>query len=149
MLIFNISDNWIHNEQGSLVQVNGIVREKFEGTVLPELMSHKVEDGDIVVVTSDHGFIELKRDRAVLIKDLNAVGGINENIKYRYLTDGIHEKGISISYDKDHQWCFAVGSSWFERPKLTGKTPDILMEGKSLAEMVVPAVRLKKRPAIC
>lgn len=146
-LIFNISDNWIHNEQGSLVQVNGIVREKFEGTVLPELID-KVEAGDIVVVTSDHGFIELKKDRAVPIKDLKLAGGINENIKYRYLTNGIHDKGIPISYGKEHQWCLAVGSSWFERPKLTGKTPRYSHGGISLAEMVVPAVRLKKRPAI-
>lgn len=28
-LIFNISDDWIHNEQGSLVRINEIIKEKF------------------------------------------------------------------------------------------------------------------------
>lgn len=144
-LIFNISDDWIHAEQGSLVQVNGIVQEKFEKMVLPELID-KVETGDIVVVTSDHGFIELKKDRSVQIKDLKTVGGMIDNIKYRYLTNGMHDQGIPISYDKTHQWCLAVGSSWFERPKPTGKTSRYSHGGISLAEMVVPAVRIKKRP---
>ena len=145
-LIFNISDNWIHSEQGSLVQVNGIVRDKFEKMVLPELID-KVETGDIVVVTSDHGFVELKKDHSLQIKDLNMVGGVADNIRYRYLTNGAHDQGISITYDKAHQWCLAVGSSWFERPKPTGKTPRYSHGGISLAEMVVPAVRIRKRPA--
>jgi hypothetical protein len=145
-LIFNISDDWIHSEQGSLVQVNGIVRDKFEKMVFPELID-KVKSGDIVVVTSDHGFIELKKNRSIQIKDLKMVGGIAENIKYRYLTNGTHDQGIPISYDKAHQWCLAVGSSWFERPKPTGKTSRYAHGGISLAEMVVPAVRISKRPA--
>jgi hypothetical protein len=145
-LIFNISDNWIHNEQGSLVQVNGIVRDKFEKMVLPELID-KVEAGDIVVVTSDHGFIELKKSHSIQITDLKSVGGIPDNIRYRYLTTGAHDQGIPVAYDKTHHWCLAVGASWFERPKPTGKTPRYAHGGISLAEMVVPAVRIKKRPA--
>jgi len=145
-LIFNISDDWIHNEHGSLVQVNGIVRDKFEKMVLPELID-KVESGDIVVVTSDHGFMELKKDRSIQIKDLKMVGGIADNIRYRYLTSGAHDQGLPITYDKSHQWCLAVGSSWFERPKPTGKTPRYSHGGISLAEMVVPAVRLRRRMA--
>ena len=145
-LIFNISDNWIHNEQGSLVQVNGIVLDKFEKMVLPELID-KVAAGDIVVVTSDHGFIELKKSRAIQITDLKMVGGIPDNIRYRYLTTGAHDQGIPVAYDKTHQWCLAVGASWFERPKPTGKTPRYSHGGISLAEMVVPAVRLRRRMA--
>jgi len=143
-LIFNISDDWIHTEQGSLVQVNGIVQDKFEKMVLPELID-KVNTGDVVVVTSDHGFIELKKERSIQIKNPQLVGGITDNIKYRYLTNGMHDQGVPITYDKMHSWCLAVGTTWFERPKPTGKTARYSHGGISLAEMVVPAVRIKKR----
>jgi len=39
----------------------------------------------------------------------------------------------------------AVGYQWFSRPKPTGKRPRYSHGGISMAEMVVPAVRLKKK----
>jgi len=146
-LIFNISDDWIHSEHGSLVQVNEIVKEKFEKMVLPELIDN-IGTGDIVVVTSDHGFIEMKKDYSIKIEDIKTVNGMVENIRYRYLNNGTHDKGITVAYDKENKnkWCLAVGAFWFERPKSTGKTPRYSHGGISLAEMVVPGVRIKKRP---
>lgn len=144
-LIFNISDDWIHNEQGSLVRINEIIKEKFEKMVLPEL-THRVESGDIVVVASDHGFVELKKDLSCQVNiPKNETKWTVENIKYRYIENGQYEKGVKISYDNKAHWVLAVGSEWFERPKPAGKAARYSHGGISMAEMVIPAVRLKKR----
>lgn len=144
-LIFNISDDWIHNEQGSLVRINEIIKEKFEKIVLPEL-THRVESGDIVVVASDHGFVELKKDSSCKVNiPENETKWSAENIRYRYIENGEHEKGIKITYDNKTHWILAVGSEWFERPKPSGKPARYSHGGISMVEMVVPAVRLKKR----
>jgi hypothetical protein len=144
-LIFNISDSWIHHEQGSLVRVNEIIKEKFEKMVFPELSSW-VESGDIVVVPSDHGFIELRKDKAIQISEpKSGFGWTVEDIKYRYIQNGQAEKGIEVVYEKNKRWWVAIGSEWFERPKPVGKIPRYAHGGISMAEMVIPAVRLKKR----
>ena len=144
-LIFNISDDWIHNEQGSLVRINEIIKEKFEKMVLPEV-AHRVESGDIVVVTSDHGFIELRKGMSYQVNiPKNATEWSVENIKYRYIENGHHEKGVKVTYDNKTHWILATGSEWFERPKPAGKPARYSHGGISMAEMVIPAVRLKKR----
>ena len=113
--------------------------------VLPEL-THRVESGDIVVVASDHGFVELKKDLSCQVNiPKNETKWSVENIKYRYIENGQHEKGIKITYDDKTHWILAVGSQWFERPKPAGKPARYSHGGISMAEMVIPAVRLKKR----
>ena len=144
-LIFNISDTWIHHEQGNLVRVNEIIQEKFEKMVLPELI-HRVEPGDIVVVTSDHGFIELRKDLSHQVNiPKDEKGWTPENIKYRYIENAHYEKGVVITYDNKTRWSLAIGHEWFERPKPAGKPPRYSHGGISMSEMVIPAVRLKKR----
>lgn len=144
-LIFNISDDWIHQERGSLVRVNEIVRERFEQMALPEL-SYKVEAGDIVVVTSDHGFIELREKFVRPFADNKFAKEVDvESIHFRYIQDGDCEGGVTISYEDKYRWTLAAGKEWFERPKGTGKRARYAHGGISLAEMVIPAVRLKKK----
>jgi hypothetical protein len=144
-LIFNISDTWIHHEQGSLVRVNEIIQQKFEKMVLPEV-NQKVEPEDIVVVTSDHGFIELRKDLSHQVNiPKDEKSWTPENIKYRFIENARYEKGSVITYDNKKCWTLATGNEWFERPKPVGKSPRYYHGGISMAEMVIPAVRLKKR----
>ena len=65
-LIFNISDDNLHNEKGDLREINDKIRHKVERDVLPE-MKRLVAGGDVVVVTSDHGFVELEDQRGIPI----------------------------------------------------------------------------------
>ncbi len=139
VMIFNLSDDWIHHEQGSLVRVNDIIQDKFEKLVLPEL-TFRVRPEDIVVVTSDHGFMELKK------QFMHRVDGIpNENITYRYIKASQYERGVEVTYDNKNRWTVAVGHEWFQRPKPTGRHSRYTHGGISMAEMVIPAVRLRKR----
>ncbi|RLA93069.1 MAG: hypothetical protein DRG83_21545, partial [Deltaproteobacteria bacterium] len=139
VMIFNLSDEWIHHEQGSLVRVNDIIREKFEKIVFPELL-YRVQPDDILVLTSDHGFIELRKEF------MHKVEGIpDENVSYRYVKDFPFERGVRVSYDDKKQWAVAVGNEWFQRQKKKGKPARYTHGGISIAEMVIPAVRLRKR----
>jgi len=139
VMIFNLSDDWIHHETGSLIRVNDIVQDKFEKLVLPELQ-YRIRPEDIVVVTSDHGFIELRPEFMKKVPDLP-----NENVMYRYIKDAPYEGCVEISYDDKARWSVAVGYNWFQRPKSKGRLSRYSHGGISMAEMVVPAVRLKVR----
>lgn len=142
-MIFNISDDWIHHEPGNLVRVNEIIKEKFEKMVLSELIY--VDPKDIVVITSDHGFIELKKEYVHKVTGTRAGQNIDdENIKYRYIENERYDTGIAITYDKKKYWTLAIGFTWFERSKQSGKRPRYSHGGISMAEMVIPAVRLRK-----
>jgi len=138
-MIFNLSDDWIHHETGSLIRVNDIIQDKFEKLVIPELR-YRIRPDDIVVVTSDHGFIELRSDSMQKVKDIP-----NENVMYRYIKDASYDEGIDVSYDDKTRWSVAVGYRWFQRPKSKGKLSRYSHGGISMAEMVVPAVRLRLR----
>jgi hypothetical protein len=138
-MIFNLSDDWIHHETGSLVRVNDIVQDKFEKLVLPEL-EYRIKPEDIVVVTSDHGFIELRQEFMQKVTDLP-----NEDVAYRYIKDAQYDGGVCISYDDKTRWTVAVGHKWFQRPKAKGKPSRYSHGGISMAEMVVPAFRLRLR----
>ena len=143
-MIFNISDNWIHKEHGSLIRVNEIIKEKFEKMVLSELI-YRIKPKDIVVVTSDHGFIELKDTHGIKID----IGGNQdfqrERINYRYIDGVLSKDGVNVDYGNGKTWTVAIGNTWFERSMPTGKRPRYTHGGVSMAEMVVPAVRLRKR----
>ncbi len=147
VLIFNVSDDWIHHEQGSLVRINEIIRERFEKIILPELRS-EIDPKDIVVITSDHGFIELRKENSHSI-DPKALGDIDPvDITYRYIRNKKYAVGAQITYDNKDIWTVAIGRDWFERPKAAGKKARYSHGGISMAEMVIPAVRLKKKTVL-
>jgi hypothetical protein len=146
-LIFNVSDDWVHHEQGSLVRINEIIKERLEKIVLPELRS-EIDPNDTVVITSDHGFIELRKGHAHNV-DLKILGDIDPaDITYRYIRNKKYATGAQITYDNKDMWTVAIGRDWFERPKAWGKKARYSHGGISMAEMVVPAVRLKKKTVL-
>ncbi|MBI4596104.1 MAG: PglZ domain-containing protein [Candidatus Tectomicrobia bacterium] len=145
VMIFNISDDWIHHEYGSLVRVNEAITSKFEKMVLSELPD-KIKAGDIVLITSDHGFIELRKKFSHKIEESQLGPGMNmDSISYRYIQNGKDDRRIRITYDNKNSWIMAQGYEWFERPKQSGKVARFSHGGISMAEMVVPAVRLRMR----
>ena len=65
-LVFNISDDNIHDEQGDLREVNDAIRMKVERDVLPE-MKRLVREHDVVLITSDHGFVQLLKQKELIV----------------------------------------------------------------------------------
>lgn len=57
VLIYRLSDKWIHTFEDDLCELNEALRRKLKN-ILPSLLSH-IKPGDLALVASDHGFIEL------------------------------------------------------------------------------------------
>ncbi|GFP36193.1 hypothetical protein HKBW3S43_01981, partial [Candidatus Hakubella thermalkaliphila] len=138
-MIYNLSDDWIHNFRGDIKDLNDDIDGRLRRTILPDLESRIAED-DFVILTSDHGFIELLKNKEVKIP-------VSENLKedeivYRYLKGGKYEIGLTVQWIGDEPYTVATGRSWYGRPK--GKFSRYSHGGVSLDEMVVPGVVLKK-----
>ena len=144
-LIFNISDTWIHTEKGSLIQVNETIQRKLESLVIPEL-ENCIGPNDTVIVTSDHGFIELREQHRVFVDDKRDWNDFTSEyqspIYYRYLRGIEHPSGKRVQYDSATWWTLPVGFTWYDRPK--GRPTRYSHGGISMAEMVIPGIRLKK-----
>jgi hypothetical protein len=142
-LVFNISDDNLHIERGDLREINDKIRHKVERDILPE-MKRLVGPDDIVVITSDHGFVELADQDSITIHADEA-----ENcVFYRYLCDLEHPAGIVVPYSGKKgiaNVTAMVGRAWFTREK--GRYTRYAHGGGSLSEMVVPGVVLHKLAA--
>jgi hypothetical protein len=139
-LVFNISDDNLHIERGDLREINDKIRQKVERDVLPE-MKRLVGPDDIIVITSDHGFVELADPQRISINEHEA----ESRVFYRYLYDLEHPAGVVVPYSGKKgldRVTALIGRAWFSREK--GRYTRYAHGGVSLPEMVVPGVVLHK-----
>lgn len=142
-LVFNISDDNLHSERGDLREINDKIRQKVERDVLPE-MKRLVGPDDVVVITSDHGFVELDDQQGISMSE----GDEGNAVFYRYLYELEHPAGIVVPYSGKKgvgNTTVIIGRSWFNRDK--GRYTRYAHGGVSLPEMVVPGVVLHKLEA--
>jgi len=136
-LVFNISDDNIHDAQGDLREINDAIRAKVERDVLPE-MRRLVEANDVVVVTSDHGFVALRRDQAL-------PAPVHPNVRRRYALAHEELAGATVPFsdqrDVASTTC-AVGRSWYSNERT--RYDRYSHGGVSFAEIVVPGVVLRR-----
>jgi len=142
-LVFNISDDNLHGERGDLREINDKIRQKVERDVLPE-MKRLVGAGDVVVIASDHGFVELDDRQSIPMSEPEA----ENSVFYRYLYELEHPAGIVAPYSGKKgvgRTTVIIGRAWFNREK--GRYTRYAHGGASLPEMVVPGVVLHKLEA--
>jgi hypothetical protein len=142
-LVFNISDDNLHAERGDLREINDKIRHKVERDVVPE-MKRLVGAGDIVVITSDHGFVELDDQQKISLD----TRGAEAQVFYRYLNDVDHPAGLVVPYSRKRgvgRVTVLIGRGWFDREG--GRYTRYAHGGLSLPEMVVPGVVLRKLEA--
>ncbi len=143
-LVFNISDDNIHDEQGDMREVNEAIRLKVKNDVLPE-MKRMVESDDLVIITSDHGFVQLRHDGEIPVSVLNPD---KPEVRRRYATNREELDGVTLDgSDKRgvRSTTCAVGRTWFSRNTSRGKNYTRYDHGGlSLSEIVVPGVILHK-----
>ena len=152
VLIFNISDDNLHHLKGNLDVVNRVVEELL-GEIL-DTLHMLVRPEDTVVLASDHGFIELHREDAVIIRDdarwQRYVEGGRHPVTYRYLAGVEPPAGLSdaptFSYKgmPEGRFTVAVGRRWFQREDAHGEPDRYAHGGLSFGEMVVPGVVLQR-----
>lgn len=137
ILIFNLSDDWIHSERGDILQVNQVILSKLEKNIIPDL-KNRISEGDLLIITSDHGFIELEEDKASEINDIKID---DSNIFYRYLLNFEYKNTLKINYGREN-YNIAKGRIWFK--KKIGRKSRYVHGGISLDEMIIPVAVLEK-----
>jgi hypothetical protein len=101
-----------------------------------------------VLVTSDHGFIELLSPDAILVTQTEAARAdrtLQDDVRFRYVK-GFHPDGASDAIEvpgSPDTYCVAVGRRWFRREG-SKNAPRYEHGGLSLAEMVIPGAVLKR-----
>lgn len=150
VLIFNISDDGLHQERGDLVALNEGIETKLKSIMLT--LSGLVDPDDAVVVSSDHGFVELENDNnGIPIQEADRLSrqaaGDADPVRYRYIVGTDHPAGLAVEHRglRDSPFTVAVGRRWFRRADSGYRAPDRYAHGGlSLAEMVVPGVSLRR-----
>ena len=149
VLIYPISDE-CHAYRGDLAAFNDKIRMEIIGNrdtgvrgILDDLL-RRVKPEDIVLATSDHGFIELTPASGVVTGQTGAAE-LSDSIFYRYAKRAV-PSGLTASVSievagEPHVLC--IGRTWLKREG-TGQMARYSHGGVSLAEMVVPAARLMR-----
>ncbi len=144
VLIYNLSDDWIHTFRGDIQELDDAIEGTLKRKIMPDL-DRRIGEKDYVILTSDHGFIELAPE-----DELKVFGGSSEIplpdtprkvIAYRCMRNLEHVKGYRISFPYEF-FTVAKGRKWFSRPK--GKYSRYVHGGISLDEMVVPGILMEK-----
>jgi hypothetical protein len=153
VLIYPISDE-CHEFRGDLTAFNNKIRTEILGDraqgvrgILDDLL-RRIRPDDTVLVTSDHGFIELLSPDALLVTQAEVTRAgrtLQDDVRFRYVKgfrpDGAGD-AIEVSGTPD-PYCVAVGRSWFRREG-SKNAPRYEHGGLSLAEMVIPGAVLKR-----
>jgi len=150
VLIFNISDDGLHQERGDLVALNAKIKTQLDDVM--QTLSGLVGPEDTMVVSSDHGFVELENDsNGITIQEddrlARQVAGELDPVRYRYIIGTDHPAGLAVEHRglRDSPFTVAVGRRWFRRADSRNRAPDRYAHGGlSLAEMVVPGVSLRR-----
>lgn len=137
ILIYNLSDDWIHSFRSDIKSLNDRIEEMVKKDILPDI-ERRMGDDDIVVLTSDHGFIELKQDKKTEVTE-DIKGSL---INYRYVISSGIKSGIPVKWKEGDTYTLATGRNWFTRPG--GRFSRYSHGGISFDEMVVPGVVMKK-----
>lgn len=147
VVIFNVSDDNLHQERGSLLNLNDKIAILLEEIV--RTLESLVQPGDTVVLTSDHGFMELDEADGVVIQEdarwQRVMAAQNDPVRFRYLVGMEHPAGFVVRHPglRESPFTVAVGPRWFKRAG--GRPADRYAHGGlSLAEMVVPGVVLRR-----
>jgi len=152
ILVFNVSDDNLHAMRGDLVALNEVVESLLKGIL--ETLDGLVQPDDTLIVTSDHGFVELEPGKSVTIRDdtrwQRYVEGGPHPVRYRFIRgvdrpEGLAKKeALAFEYPnlRDGQFTVAIGRRWFAREGTT-RSDRYAHGGLSLAEMVVPGAVLR------
>jgi hypothetical protein len=160
VLIYPVSDDLGHHHNDTLAALNSKIRQQLltqqglRGIV--DDLRQRVQPGDLMLVTSDHGFQELFPEECVPIRLAQALqqGKGEEEVAYRYLKfapgkgwplgDHVVLTWEELSAEGRKQqttFTLPVGGAWYQREK--GRPARYAHGGVSLAEMTIPGVLLQ------
>jgi hypothetical protein len=154
VLIYPVSDDACHDFGGDLASFNNkiradIVGNKIEGVLgIRDDLLKRIGPNDTVVLSSDHGFVELLPGDAVEVAEDEAKQAgqtLEATVRWRYIEGFAPAKmpeAVAVSVGNKKVW-MATARRWFCREG-TKDTPRYTHGGLSLAEVVVPGVVLRR-----
>jgi hypothetical protein len=153
VLIYPISDE-CHEYRNDLFLFQDRIRteilgNKAEGVrgILNDLL-RRIRPEDTVLLTSDHGFIELFKDDRITVSEAEAQDAgrrLPRDVRFRYargFSPASAKQTVRVT-GSDGEYFLTVGRAWFGREGASNE-PRYEHGGISLAEMVVPAAVLKR-----
>ena len=154
VLIYPVSDNTCHDFGGDLASFNNKIRTEIVGNknegvrgILDDLLK-RIGPEDTVVLSSDHGFVELLPDDAMEVAEAEAakVGKtLDSTVFWRYVERFAPAKmpeTVAVPVSGETVWV-APGRRWFSR-RGSMSAPRYSHGGLSLPEVVVPGVVLRR-----
>lgn len=153
VLIYPISDE-CHDYRGDLASFNGKIRQEILGDrttgirgILDDLL-RRVKPGDLIFATSDHGFIELPPDDAMIVSQseiashqTSFVNAVFYRYAKRFKPLAMGSAVVVEAGSETHYLC--VGRQWLKREGV-GTSVRYSHGGLSLSEVVIPAFRLER-----
>ena len=150
VLVFNISDDDLHKQRDHLGALNQSIETALNNIL--DLLDGLILPTDTVIVSSDHGFMELDPEDAIPIKDdahwERFMQGAPHPVRFRYIMGIDPPAGLQDAYSfgyrqvRDGKFTVPIGRKWFQRQGTT-QTDRYAHGGLSLAEMVVPGATLQ------
>lgn len=151
ILIFNISDDDLHKQRGHIGTLNENIKSAMDQILL--FLDGLIKKDDTVIVTSDHGFMELDPGDAIVVKDNNKwqryMEGGEHPVHFRFIRSENPLENIESEDVMEFEWkipngkfAVAIGKHWFQRD---GSRNSVRFDhgGLSFAEMVVPGVLMQ------
>jgi len=148
ILIFNISDDDLHKQRDHIGALNENIKSAMDRIL--HFLDGLVQKDDTVIVTSDHGFMELDPGYAIVVKDNNKwqryIDGSEHPVHFRFIRSDDPAENLPHEHVLDFEWkmpdgkfAMAIGRRWFQR-EASRNSVRYDHGGLSFAEMVVPGV---------
>lgn len=140
LVIYKLSDNWIHKFDQDLVALNDEIERRLKNQILP-VLRNAVKPQDTVLILSDHGFVELHPENKLDVAVGDESDTERSDVEFRVTFGKQVEGAFPLKFSDGSEASLAIGKTWFLRPK--GHRKRYAHGGVSFAEMVVPAARLR------
>ncbi len=151
-LVFNISDDNLHQQRDNVATLNENVQTQLKHIL--NFLDGLIQPSDLVLISSDHGFMEMDEDDVIPIPDPREweqePKGTRNPVTFRYIRSYTVPPNLPVDdvftfeYPnlRDGKFTVPIGKKWFQRA-FAGSTDRYAHGGISFAEMVVPGALLQ------
>ena len=151
ILIFNISDDDLHKQRDHIGALNENIKTAVDRIL--HFLDGLIQKEDTVIVTSDHGFMELDPGYELVVKESDKwqryIDGSEHPVHYRFIRSEAPAENLPPEHVMPFEWkmpdgkfAVAVGRRWFQRES-SRNSVRYDHGGLSFAEMVVPGALMQ------
>ena len=152
ILVFNISDDDLHKQRDHIGALNENIKSAMDRSL--DFLDGLIQKDDTVIITSDHGFMELDPGYAIVVKGNNKwqryIEGGEHPVHFRFIRSEEPAENLPSEHVLAFEWkipdgkfTVAIGRYWFQR-EASRNSVRYDHGGLSFAEMVVPGVVMQQ-----